>query len=270
MIEAGEMSGNLDEIMDRLAIHFEKEYKIELKVKTAMAYPMILSVVAVAVVVFLLIGVMPTFVGMYAESGIELPVMTKFFINMSNFMISKWYIILIAIFIIAYIIRFLLKNDDFVLAIDNFKLRVPIFKSINQNVATSRFTRTLSTLLGSGVSLLKALEIVSKVTGNKYIENKLIGVRNDVKKGIHLSTPLQRANIFPPMVYSMVKIGEDSGTLEEILDKTANFYDDEVENSVQRLTTMLEPLMIVVMAVLIGFIMLAIVMPMFDMVSVVG
>ncbi len=270
MIEAGETSGNLDLIMERLAMHFEKEYKVESKVKTAMAYPAVLSVVAVAVVVFLLIGVMPTFVGMYSESGVELPMMTKFFIGMSNFLINQWYIILVVIIAIVYVIRILMKNEKFILAFDSFKLRMPIFKSINQNVSTSRFTRTLSTLLGSGVSLLKALEIVSKVTGNKFIENKLNDVRNDVRKGIYLSTPLQRANIFPPMVYSMIKIGEDSGTLEEILDKTANFYDDEVENSVQRLTTLLEPLMIVVMAVLVGFIMLAIVMPMFDMVSVVG
>jgi type IV pilus assembly protein PilC len=269
MVEAGELSGNIDVIMDRLATHFEKEYKIENKVKSAMTYPVILAVVASAVVVFLLTSVMPTFVDMYSSSGVPLPSITTMLINISNALKNYWYLFILFIVIVGFVLSTLSKNASIKLQTDAFKLKVPVYKSLELKIATSRFTRTLSTLMGSGVPLLQALDTVSGVTGNTFIGSKIIEAKEEVRRGQSLSQPLKKQNIFPPMVHNMIKIGEDSGSIEEILDKTADFYDEEVETAISRVTAMLEPLMIVVMAVIIGFIVLAMVIPMFDMVKTV-
>lgn len=269
MVEAGELSGNIDVIMNRLSNHFEKEYKIENKVKSAMTYPAILAVVASSVVVFLLTSVMPTFVDMYSSSGVPLPGITTALIGISNALKNYWYIIILFIVIISFIISVLKKNAKVQYQSDYYKLQIPVYKNLAIKVATSRFTRTLSTLMGSGVPLLQALDTVSGVTGNTYIGSKILEAKEDVRRGLSLSQPLKKQNIFPPMVHNMIKIGEDSGSIEEILDKTADFYDEEVETAIQRLTAMLEPLMIVFMAIIIGFIVLAMVIPMFDMVKTV-
>ena len=269
MVEAGEISGNIDIIMDRLANHFEKEYKIENKIKSAMIYPIILAIVSIVVVTFLLTTIMPTFVDMYSSSGVELPRITQIMISMSETIKNYWYIILAVIAVIVLLISSLGKKPEIRLKEDYYKLQIPVVKNLLLKVATSRFTRTLSTLIGSGVPLLQALDAVSGVTGNTYIGSKILEAKEDVRKGAALSQPLRQQGLFPPMVHSMVKIGEDSGSLEEILDKTADFYDEEVETAITRLTTMLEPLMIILMAIIIGFIVIAMVMPMFDMVSTV-
>lgn len=269
MVEAGELSGNIDIIMNRLSSHFEKEYKIENKVKSAMTYPMILAIVAAAVVVFLLTSIMPTFVEMYSSSGVELPGITKVMIAMSDFIKNRWYILVLFIIGIIFLVSALKKSSKVQYQIDYYKLRVPVLKNLVLKIATSRFTRTLSTLMGSGVPLLQALETVSGVTGNTYVKSKILEVKEDVRRGLPLSQPLKKQNLFPPMVHNMIKIGEDSGSIEEILDKTADFYDEEVETAIQRATALLEPLMIVVMAVIIGFIVIAMVIPMFDMVKTV-
>lgn len=267
MVEAGELSGNIDVIMNRLAVHFEKEYKIENKVKSAMTYPAILAIVCIAVVIFLLTTIMPTFVDMYSSSGVELPQITKTMIALSEILKNYWYLLALAVMSIIFAVSALSKNKDIKLKEDYFKLKIPVVKNLVLKVATSRFTRTLSTLMGSGVPLLQALETVSGVTGNTYIGSKILEAKEDVRKGYALSQPLKQQGVFPPMVHSMIKIGEDSGSIEEILDKTADFYDEEVDTAVTRLTTMLEPIMIVFMAIIIGFIVLAMVTPMFDMVN---
>ncbi len=269
MVEAGELSGNIDLIMDRLAVHFEKEYKIENKIKSAMTYPAILAIVCVVVVVFLLTTIMPTFVEMYSSSGVELPPLTTMLINFSNALKQYWYIFVLVLLLIIVGISALMKNSKVKYKEDYYKLKIPVVKNLALKVATSRFTRTLSTLMGSGVPLLQALDTVSGVTGNTYIGSKIIEAKEDVRKGMALSQPLKQQGVFPPMVHSMIKIGEDSGSIEEILDKTADFYDEEVDTAVQRLTTMLEPIMIVFMAIIIGFIVIAMVTPMFDMVKTV-
>ena len=269
MVEAGELSGNIDVIMNRLSSHFEKEYKIENKVKSAMTYPMVLAIVASAVVVFLLTTIMPTFVEMYSSSGVELPGITKVMISMSGFIKNRWYILVLFIVGLMFLVSALKKSSKVQYQMDYYKLRVPVLKSLVLKIATSRFTRTLSTLMGSGVPLLQALETVSGVTGNTYVKSKILEVKEDVRRGLPLSQLLKKQNIFPPMVHNMIKIGEDSGSIEEILDKTADFYDEEVETAIQRATALLEPLMIVVMAIVIGFIVIAMVVPMFDMVTTV-
>jgi len=269
MVEAGELSGNIDVIMDRLSLHFEKEYKIENKVKSAMTYPMVLLVLTIAVVVFMLTSVLPTFVGMFDSSGVELPAITQFMLDMSDGIKKWWYVIALVVVSLIIGISALNKNPITKIKIDMFKLKIPVYKNFELKVATSRFTRTLATLMGSGAPLLQSLDAVSGVTGNTYIGSKIIEAKEDVRRGLTLSQPLRKQNIFPPMVYNMIKIGEDSGSMEEILDKTADFYDEEVEAAVQTLTAMLEPIMIVVMAVVIGFIVIAMVSPMFDMMKTV-
>ena len=269
MIEVGELSGNIDVIMDRLANHFEKEYKLENKIKLAMTYPAILAIVATVVVIFLLTSIMPTFVDIYASYGVELPGITQVIIFLSEVIKSYWHIILLVIAGMVFLVRVLLKNSKVKYQSDYAKLQIPVVKNFVLKIATSRFTRTLSTLVGSGVPLLQSLETVSGVTGNTYIASKILEVREDIRKGSTLSIPLKKQNIFPPMVHNMIKIGEDSGSIEEILDKTADFYDEEVYTAVARLTSLLEPIMIVFMAIIIGFIVIAMAMPMFDMVRIV-
>ena len=269
MAEAGEMSGNIDVIMDRLSKHYEKEYKIENKIKSAMIYPIILSIVCTIVVIFLLTSIMPGFVEMYVSSGVSLPKLTMIIINFSNFLKRYWYLIILGIFVFIFIISNILRIPEVRLKRDYIKLRIPLVKNLLIKVAASRFSRTLSTLSGSGTSLLSALDTVSGVTGNLYVAGKILEIKEDVRRGLPLSSLLQNQGIFPPIVYYMIKIGEDSGSLEEVLDKAADFQDEEVETAIHRLTTLLEPLMIVVMAFVIGFIVLSMVLPMFEMVKTV-
>ena len=269
MVEAGELSGNIDVIMDRLSKHYEKEYKIENKIKSAMTYPIILSIVCIAVVIFLLTSIMPTFVDMYVNSGVELPKLTMIIINISNFLKQFWHLIILIIAVLIFIISYIGKTPQIKSKIDYFKLKIPLVKNLIIKVAASRFSRTLSTLLGSGTRLIDALETVSGITGNMYVCEKIAKIKEDVRRGLPLSALLQQQRIFPPMVYYMIKIGEDSGSIEEVLDKTADFYDEEIDTAIQRLTTLLEPLMIVVMAIIIGFIVISMVLPMFEMVKTV-
>lgn len=269
MAEAGELSGNFDVIMDRLSIHYEKENKIENKIKSAMTYPIILSIVCIAVVIFLLTSIMPTFVEMYASSGVPLPKLTLVIINIGNLLKNFWFLIVLWIAAVIFITSSILRIHKFRVKKDYLKLQIPLVKNMIIKVAASRFSRTLSTMLGSGASLLGALETVSGVTGNLYICSKILEVKEDVRKGLPLSLLLQNQGVFPPMVYYMIKIGEDSGSLEEVLNKTADFYDEEIETAIHRLTTLLEPVMIVIMAIVIGFIVISMVLPMFEMVNTV-
>ncbi|MBV1757632.1 MAG: type II secretion system F family protein [Dethiosulfatibacter sp.] len=270
MVEAGEVSGNLDLIMERLSQHFEKEYKINNKIKSAMAYPAVLAFVTVSVVIFLLVAVMPTFVSMFEGTGVPLPTPTLIILGISDFLQNRWYVVIGVIALIIYVLAKTRENDNLREGQDKFLLkRMPILNDINTKIVSSRFTRTMSTLIGSGVELLTAIEITSRVTGNKYVERILAKVSEDVKKGVPMSDPLKHYGIFPPMIPSMIKIGEDSGSLDNILDKTANFYDDELDTAIQKLTSLVEPIMIVFMGVIVGFIVVAMMMPMFDMLQTV-
>lgn len=267
MVEAGELSGNIDIVMDRLSTHFEKEYKIENKIKSAMTYPAILAIVSVAVVIFLLTTIMPTFIEMYSSAGVSVPTLTTILINLSYSLKEYWYLFIFGIVVVIFGISILRKSSSIRYKEDYYKLKFPIVKNLALKVATLRFTRTLSTLIGSGVPLLQALDTVSGVTGNTYICSKILEAKEDVRRGMTLSQPLKKQGVFPPMVHYMIKIGEDSGAIEEILDKTADYFDEEVETAVQQLTTMIEPIMIIFMAVIVGFIVIAMVTPMFDMIQ---
>lgn len=269
MVEAGEVSGSLDVIMERMAIHYEKENKIENKIKGAMVYPIVLGVVSIAVVIFLLVAVMPTFVGMFESSGMELPAPTRILLNISDSLQNQWYIYIGAIILLVFAIWYLKQKESGRLFIDGLKLRLPIIKDTNIKIATSRFTRTLSTLLSSGIPLIQALDVVSKIVNNQVLSNRLQNAKEEVRKGIPLSRSVKEVKVFPPMVDSMIKIGEESGSLDDILNKSADFYDEEVEVAIQKMTEMLQPLLVVVMALMVGYIVIAMALPMFDMVNAV-
>ena len=269
MINTGEISGNLDIIMLRMASHYEKENKINNQLKSAMVYPMVLASLSVVIVVFLLTFIMPTFTGMFESSGVALPGPTRIVMGLSKFIQTKWYIIIVVIGGVVYGIKTYAKTPVGRLSIDRIKLKIPIIKDTTEKVIVSRFTRTLSTVLASGVTLVQSLEVVQRVVGNKVAEKSLEVIKEKVLKGISLGEALGEETIFPIMLHSMIKIGEESGSLDDILDKTANFYDEELETSLKKMTTMIEPLMIIIMGVVIGFIVVAMMLPIFAMSSTV-
>ena len=264
LVASGEASGNLDSIMLRMATHYEKENKINNKVSSAMVYPMVLSFVAVAAVVFILTYVMPTFMDIFSESGTELPWSTKLLLGMSEGIKNYWFILMIIVISIVMGLRIYLRTDQGKMMSSELKLKLPVIKELNQMIIVSRFTRTLSILISSGLPLISALEMVSQVAGNKVAENALIKVKDKVMIGENLYSSMKETNVFPGMLYSMIKIGEDTGSLDDILNKTADFYDEELENTIQKSVAMIEPILIVVMGLIIGFIVVSIMLPMFD------
>lgn len=265
MVEAGEASGNLDTIMDRMAFHYEKETKIQNKIRAAMGYPIVLAIVSVVVVVFMLVAILPTFLSMFEGSGVDLPGPTLFLLGVSNAFRQHWYIIILIVLVLAYLIHKYINTENGRRKFDELKLKIPVVKNTVIKVSTSRFTRTLSTLLASGIPLLPAMDIVSKIVGNRVIADGILSVKEDLRKGYDLAGPIHRLNIFPPMVDSMIRIGEESGSLDDVLSRTADFYDEEVDVAIQKMTSMLEPIMIIVMAAVIGFFVIAMYLPMIDM-----
>ena len=263
MVESGEASGNLDEMFLRMSTHFEKENKINNKVKAAMIYPIILACVGVAALAVVMIFVMPTFVSLFESSGSELPFATRILIGLSDFMANHFIIVLgILIAIIVGIVIFS-KTETGIYFFAKLKITFPLIKDLNRKMIVSRFTRTLSTLLASGVSLVESLPIVSAVLNNVIAEDEVLKIRERVVKGEGLSTPIEDCELFPPMLSSMVRIGEESGALDDMLNKTADFYDEEVEQAIQTLTSMLEPIMIIVMGLVIGFMVIALMLPLY-------
>ncbi|MEA4849364.1 MAG: type II secretion system F family protein [Clostridiaceae bacterium] len=267
MVEAGEVSGSLDTIMERMAVHFEKEFRIENKIKGAMLYPIVLACIATAVVVFMMVAVLPTFVGMFESSGVRLPLPTRILLAVSHSIRYLWHVYILGAAGLVLGLRYLGRSEAGRLLVDTWKFRLPVIKNTNVKIATSKFNRTLSTILSSGIPLIQGIELVSRVLDNRYIEEKLENVQEGVRKGMPLSETVREARVFPPMVDAMIKIGEESGDLDGILSKTADFYDEEVEAAIQRMTEIMQPLMIVIMALIVGFIVISIALPMFDMVN---
>lgn len=264
MVATGEVSGTLDSIMDRMAVNYEKESRIRNKVKSALVYPTVLSIVATMVVIFLLIFVLPRFISMFEQSGFTLPLPTRILLATGSIMKNYWYLILSGVVLLVFLISKWIGSEQGRLEVDRLILKIPIVGSVVQKIASSRFSRTLSILAYSGTPILEALDITARVVGNKAIAEGIIKARGDVIKGLELSKPIRELGIFPPMIDSMIKIGEESGSLDIVLEKTSDFYDEEVEASLQRLTSMLEPAIIVTMGAVIAFIILSVVLPMFD------
>ncbi|HWQ78559.1 MAG TPA: type II secretion system F family protein [Anaerovoracaceae bacterium] len=265
MVEAGEASGKLDHVVTKLAEQFEKDVKLKSKMKSAMTYPIILMVMAIGVVLILVTQVLPIFIGMFAEGGMDLPVPTRILIAFSDILRGYWYLVIFGIAALALVIKIYLASDKGLKKWHSIQLKLPVVSDLVVKVSAVRFTRTLSTLLSSGMSLLQALEIVNKVVGNRVITDGLNTTKEDIRKGMNLSQSLRRVSALPPMVYSMTGIGEESGTIEDMLEKCAEYYDDEVENAIQKMVTMMEPIMIVFMGVVVGFIIISMILPIFDL-----
>ncbi|MGU8244169.1 type II secretion system F family protein [Clostridium perfringens] len=270
MIDAGERSGNLDIILKRMAEYYEKETKIRGKIKSAMIYPIVLGVVAIIAITFIITFVMPTFVQMFEENNVDLPTSTKMVLGTSK-MLGKYGIIIFLILVTAIILLGkYLKSEEGQYKLSIINLKIPVIKKLTQKIIVSRFTRTMGIVSSSGMSLVTSLEIVASVVGNKIAEKELLKVKEKVLKGEGLGDSIMKIKIFPPMLASMVKVGEEAGSLDSILDKTADFYDDELEREIQTATALIEPAMIVVMGVIIGFLLISILTPMFKMYNSIG
>ncbi|MDM0495154.1 type II secretion system F family protein [Clostridium perfringens] len=270
MIDAGERSGNLDIILKRMAEYYEKETKIRGKIKSAMIYPIVLGVVAIIAITFILTFVMPTFVQMFEENNVELPMSTKMVLGTSK-MLGKYGLIFFLVLVIGIILLGkYLKSEEGQYKLSVINLKLPVIKNLTQKIVVSRFTRTMGIVSSSGMSLVTSLEIVASVVGNKIAEKELLKVKEKVLKGEGLGDSIMNIKIFPPMLASMVKVGEEAGSLDSILDKTADFYDDELEREIQTVTALIEPAMIVIMGVIIGFLLISILTPMFKMYNSIG
>ena len=265
MIKAGEVGGILDVILERVSEYLEKAEELKSKVVGAMVYPAVIAVVAFGVVIFLLTFVIPRFAEIFTSFGSELPWPTRILLGSSNFV--KSYIIFIILGIIGLIIGFIqfYKSTFGKYKVDDIMLKLPVFGVLLKKVAVSKFTRTLSTLVKSGIPILEALDTVAQTSGNKVIEEAIIKAKDAVREGSKISDPLKESKLFPPMVVQMIAVGEETGNLDTMLGKIADFYDQEVDASVKALTSMIEPLVIVVMGLVVGFIVIAMFMPMFSM-----
>lgn len=265
LIHAGELSGNIDESLDRLATYYEKAYQTRQKVISAMTYPAVVGVLAIGVVIFLLSSIVPMFVDMFASFGGELPFITLFVMSASEFVQQYWYL-LVLIVLIAGVIFWLLRRDpNGRYLLDTVLLRMPIFGKIFKKSALARMTRTLSSLFSSSVPILQALTMVERVVGNEVIAKVVIEARDSLQRGGSLTEPMKNHWAFPPLIAHMISIGEKTGSLDHMLSKVAEFYEKEVEAETDRLKALIEPMMIVFLAVLVGTIVLAIMMPMFGM-----
>lgn len=265
MVESGEMTGKLDEVLARMAIHYQKENRINSKVKGAMIYPMVLAILTVGIVIGMLTLIMPTFMTMFESSGVELPLPTKIMVALSDSLKGFWYIYILTIGgIIVFINRFN-KTEGGKRFFAMLCLQIPVVKGAVKQIATSRFTRTLATLLASGVPIVRALEASAETTNNILVIEDMKAVMEGIKKGSSLAVLLRKIPFFPPMMISMVSVGEETGDLDGLLEKTADFYDEELESAMSRLVSLLEPIMIIIMAVIIGSIVVAMMLPMFGM-----
>jgi len=269
MVAAGEAGGILDTILLRLATFLEKNDALVRKVKGAMVYPGVIFTVAAVAVAVLLIFVIPTFQAMFASVNLELPLPTRIVIGASQLLINYWWVILLVIGLSVFGIRKYYATDDGKKRIDQMLLNAPVLGDLLRKSAVSRFTRTLGTLISSGVSILDGLEITAKTAGNRVIHDAVMASRNSIAGGETIAAPLEKSKVFPPMVISMIAVGEQTGGLDEMLSKIADFYDDEVDVAVSALLSLMEPIMIVVLGVIVGGMVVAMYLPIFDMVNAV-
>jgi len=265
MVKAGEVSGNMDETLESLAVDFEKQHYTKQKIVSALTYPLVIGILAICAVIFLLVSVVPTFVNMFADIGAELPAITKFVLASSEFMQSFWWLIALIIIFIILLFMSIKKNKQTKYYLDYVLLKMPIFGKVMQKAALARMMRTLSTLFSSSVPILQAMSIVEKVVENEVISKVIRESRDSLEKGRSMTEPMTSHWAFPPLVTQMISIGEGTGALDAMLSKIAEFYEKEVEQVTDRLKSLIEPIMIVLLAGVVGVIVLSIMMPMFSM-----
>ncbi len=265
MIAAGEAGGILDAILRRLAAYMEKTAKLKAKVKGAMTYPIVTLLVAVGVLAVILIFVIPVFEEMFADFGGDLPTATKIVVAMSDMVKSKAPYILVAIIIGVIAFKKFYSTEKGTAIIDDLILRFPVFGDLLRKVAVAKFTRTMGTMLASGVAILEALDIVAKTAGNKTVEKAIYDVRTGIAEGRTMADPLTESGVFPAMVCQMISVGESTGALDSMLEKIADFYDEEVDQAVENLTSLIEPFMLVFLGITIGGLVVAMYLPIFKM-----
>lgn len=269
MVRAGEESGSLDVTLNRLANHLEKEVSLRDQVSAGTKYPQAIAIVAIIIVTFLMIFVIPTFRDMFSDLGSQLPLPTQILMFIATSMRNFWYIVILILVGVPIAVNRYSKTASGREVTDRIKLRLPVFGLLSRKISVARFTRTLGTLLASGVSIIKALSIVEETAGNVVIEHAIQRVRESIKEGESIADPLEMSGVFPPMVTSMIAVGEESGALDDMLNKIADFYDAEVESMVKALTSLLEPVLISVMGGIVGFIVISLLLPMFKLIAVV-
>jgi len=267
MVKAGEASGNLDAVLMRYAVFFEHQEDIKEKVKGALFYPIILLTFGVTVMLFIVTFVIPQFAQIYIKAGVRLPIPTLIVYKLGLLIKHGWYIVFAFIAAAAVLIRLYARSLKGALLIDTIKLRLPVVGDLYRKVAISRFTRTLGTLLGSGVPILQSLDITKDVVGNRILEQIISDARHYVEKGERLAEPLKVSNEFPPDVVQMISVGEETGNLDGMLNKIADFYDMTVNYAIKKLTTIIEPVFLLILGCMVGVIMASMLMPIFDMVK---
>jgi len=267
MASAGEAGGILEECFDRLADHFEKEHAVSQKVKSAMTYPSIVSVVAIGVVTFMVVFVLPSFINIFAQMGAELPGPTLFVLAVSDFVRAYWYLLIAGSVLLAIGLGFYTRSPAGAYQLDALLLRLPVFGDVILKRSVSRFCRTLGTLLRSGVPLLVSLNVVERTVGNRPVAAAIVAAEDEIRAGRGIVEPLRTSRLFPSMVLEMMAVGEETGSIDTMLLKVADFFDKDIDVTVGRLSSMLEPLIIVFVGGMVGFILISLIMPMFDMYS---
>ena len=269
MVKAGEIGGVLDVVLARLAEFQEKAEKIKGKVKSAMTYPIVVLVMALSILMFLMTYIVPKFADIFGDlmGGKGMPMLTQFVMSASSVMVHRFPVVLIVIVVLVVVIKLLARTDKGRYGLDQFKLHAPVFGTLISKNSISRFTRTLGTLMSAGVPVLQALNIVKETVGNEVIAKSVTTIHDAVKEGENMAPPIASSKVFPPMVVSMVEVGEETGALPDMLMKIADSYDDDVDNAVAAMTSIIEPLLIIFLAVVVGTIVIALFMP---LVSIIG
>jgi type IV pilus assembly protein PilC len=270
MVAAGEAGGILDEILRRLSAYMEKAAKLKARIKGGMVYPLVTIVIAVVVVAVIMIFVIPVFEEMFEGMGGTLPVPTQIVIKMSRFTKGNIHFMILALILGGFAFKKSYNTEKGKAFMDDFLLKLPVFGTLVRKAAVAKFTRTMGTMLGSGVAILDALDIVAKTAGNKTIEAAVYETRSAISEGRTMSEPLLESGVFPAMVCQMIAVGESTGALDDMLAKIADFYDEEVDQAVENLTTLMEPAMLVFLGVIIGGLVISMYLPIFKMASVVG
>lgn len=265
MIQSAEVSGRLEEVLEQMANYYEKQYRNKQKVTTAMTYPIVVGILALVITAFLLIFIVPIFGEMFASFGSELPAITQMVLGLSQWFQKYWVLILVFLLAIIFLLRYLSQRDKMAYSFDYLQLKIPIIGMFLQKTILARMTQTLSSLLNSSVPILQALDVTSQVVDNRVVEEVLIAAKKDVEQGESLAKPMEAHWFFPNLIIQMIKVGEASGSLDEMLKKASDIYEQEVEEASEKLQSLIEPLLIVFLSVIVGFIVLSIVIPMFGL-----
>jgi len=268
LIRAGEVGGVLEESLQRIAAFLEKDVQLRRKIRSALTYPVIVLLVAIGILIFLVSWLVPQFAQLFKELGIkEMPAPTQFLIDLSALFTQRWYVVIIAVVAILIAYKLFVSTRVGRRVADRVKLRVPVFGPLHHKIVMARFSRTMGTLLASGVPILQAMETVAGVVGNSVVSDAVIESRARIREGEKIADPLQRSKMFPPMVVHMVSVGEESGSLDHMLNKIADFYENEVEMTIATLTAAIEPVMIVLLGLIVLFIVISMFLPMIEVIS---